>query len=138
MHRYFLLLLASFLLKHAFSSKIQTPKIGKRYIICFTRTLNTELLTSKRFSFDIVTRDLAVIGGGIGAASTTHFLTELFNNDLKIDLYEANKIGGRLATIKIDDNEYEAGGSIIHQENKYMQEFLHLLGTFNRLILLSQ
>lgn len=97
MHRYFLVLLASFLLKHAFSSKIQTPKI-------------------------------AVIGGGIGAASTTHFLTELFNNDLKIDLYEGNKIGGRLATIKIDDNEYEAGGSIIHQENKYMQEFLNLLG----------
>ncbi|KAL2716889.1 prenylcysteine oxidase-like [Vespula squamosa] len=97
MHPYFLALLGSFLLKHAFSSKIPTPKI-------------------------------AVIGGGIGAASTTHFLTELFNNDLKIDLYEANKIGGRLATIKIDDNEYEAGGSIIHQENKYMQEFLDLLG----------
>ncbi|XP_015183644.1 PREDICTED: prenylcysteine oxidase-like [Polistes dominula] len=97
MHSYFLPLLTSFLLKHAFCSKIPTPKI-------------------------------AVIGGGIGAASTTHFLTELFNNDLKIDLYEANKIGGRLATIQIDDNEYEAGGSIIHSQNKYMQEFVHLLG----------
>ncbi|XP_046816104.1 prenylcysteine oxidase-like isoform X1 [Vespa crabro] len=102
MHRcYFLTVLTSFLLKDAFSSKIQTPKI-------------------------------AVIGGGIGAASTAHFLTELFNNDLKIDLYEANKIGGRLATIKIDDNEYEAGGSIIHQENKYMQEFVDLLGMEHR------
>ncbi|KAI4497452.1 hypothetical protein M0802_007463 [Mischocyttarus mexicanus] len=76
----------------------------------------------------IQTPRIAVIGGGIGAASTTHFLTELFNNDLKIDLYETNKIGGRLATIKIDDNEYEAGGSVIHSENKYMQKFLHLLG----------
>ncbi|KAI4487388.1 hypothetical protein M0804_005537 [Polistes exclamans] len=101
MHSYFLPLLASFILKHAFCSKIQTPKI-------------------------------AVIGGGIGAASTTHFLTELFNNDLKIDLYEANKIGGRLATIQIDDNEYEAGGSIIHSQNKYMQEFVHLLGMEHR------
>lgn len=133
MHRYFLPLLASFLLKQAFSYKIQTPKIGKRYIICLTRTHNIELLILKHFfflpSFDTITCDLAVIGGGIGAASTTYYLTELFKNDLKIDLYEANKIGGRLATIKIDDNEYEAGGSIIHKDNKYMKEFVNLLGT---------
>ncbi|XP_053984035.1 prenylcysteine oxidase 1-like isoform X2 [Hylaeus anthracinus] len=28
----------------------------------------------------------------------------------------------------MDDNEFEAGGSIIHPENKYMQEFVKLLG----------
>ncbi|CAL7951839.1 unnamed protein product [Xylocopa violacea] len=72
--------------------------------------------------------DIAIIGGGIGGAASSHFLTELFKNNLKIDLYEAKSIGGRLATVKIDDNEFEAGGSIIHPQNKYMQEFVKLLG----------
>ncbi|XP_076754653.1 prenylcysteine oxidase 1 [Xylocopa sonorina] len=72
--------------------------------------------------------DIAIIGGGIGGAASSHFLTELFKNNLKIDLYEAKTIGGRLATIKIDNNEFEAGGSIIHPRNKYMQDFVKLLG----------
>lgn len=72
---------------------------------------------------------LAIIGGGIGGAASSHFLTELFNNNLNIDLYEAKIIGGRLATIKIDGNEFEAGGSIIHPQNKYMRDFVELLGT---------
>lgn len=36
-------------------------------------------------------------------------------------------LGGRLATIKFGDNEYEAGGSVIHPRNKYMYDFLKLL-----------
>ncbi|KAL6433410.1 hypothetical protein ACFW04_006511 [Cataglyphis niger] len=71
---------------------------------------------------------IAIVGGGIGGASTSHFLTELFNGSLKIDLYEAKTIGGRLATVKIDNNEVEAGGSIIHPKNMYMQKFVNLLG----------
>ncbi|XP_070152915.1 prenylcysteine oxidase 1 isoform X2 [Polyergus mexicanus] len=71
---------------------------------------------------------IAIIGGGIGGASTSHFLTELFNGSLEIDLYEAKTIGGRLATVKIDNNEVEAGGSIIHPKNMYMQKFVKLLG----------
>lgn len=71
---------------------------------------------------------LAIIGGGIGGAASSHFLAELFKNNLNIDLYEAKTIGGRLATIKINNNEFEAGGSIIHSQNKYMQEFVKLLG----------
>lgn len=82
-------------------------------------------------TFDI----LAIIGGGIGGAATSHFLTELFHNNLNIDLYEAETIGGRLATVQIDNNEFEAGGSIIHPENKYMQEFVKLLGTLFYIIL---
>lgn len=71
---------------------------------------------------------IAIIGGGIGSASTSHFLTELFNGSLKIDLYEAKTIGGRLATVKIDNIEMEAGGAIIHPKNMYMQKFVKLLG----------
>lgn len=44
-------------------------------------------------------------------------------------MYEVKTIGGRLATIEIDNNEFEAGGSIIESENRYMQDFVKLLGT---------
>ncbi|XP_017792422.1 PREDICTED: prenylcysteine oxidase 1-like [Habropoda laboriosa] len=77
--------------------------------------------------------NVAIVGGGIGGASSSHFLTELFKNNLNIDLYEANTIGGRLATVQINNNEFEAGGSIIHSENKYMQEFVKLLGLKHKL-----
>ncbi|XP_003484501.1 prenylcysteine oxidase isoform X1 [Bombus impatiens] len=76
--------------------------------------------------------NIAIIGGGIGGAASSHFLTELFNNNLNIDLYEAKIIGGRLATIKVDGNEFEAGGSIIHPQNKYMRDFVELLGLEHR------
>lgn len=81
---------------------------------------------------EVQTPKIAIIGGGIGGASASHFLSELFKNNVKIDLYEANKVGGRLATIKIDNNEYEAGGSVIHTNNKYMQDFVKLLGLEHR------
>lgn len=71
---------------------------------------------------------LAIIGAGIGGASTSHFLTELFEGNLEIDIFESNDIGGRLTTIKVGDNFYEAGGSIIHSRNKYMKDFVKLLG----------
>lgn len=81
---------------------------------------------------EIRTPKIAIIGGGIGGASAAHFLSELFNNNAKIDLYEAVKIGGRLATTKINGWEYEAGGTIIHTKNKYMQDFVKLLGLEHR------
>ncbi|XP_014479687.1 PREDICTED: prenylcysteine oxidase-like [Dinoponera quadriceps] len=77
---------------------------------------------------DTRTPHVAVVGGGIGGASASHFLTELTKGNLAIDLYEAKRIGGRLATVKIGDNEHEAGGSILHPMNMYMQRFVKLLG----------
>ncbi|XP_011865640.1 PREDICTED: prenylcysteine oxidase-like [Vollenhovia emeryi] len=71
---------------------------------------------------------IAVIGGGIGGGSASHFLTELFNGTMKIDLYEARTVGGRLATVNIGGVEVEAGGSILHTKNMYMQRFVELLG----------
>ena len=76
--------------------------------------------------------NIAIIGGGIGGASSSHFLSELFDNNLNIDLYEVQTIGGRLATVEIDNNEFEAGGSIIETENRYMQDFVKLLGLEHR------
>lgn len=72
----------------------------------------------------------AIIGGGIGGTSTAYFLRELFGLDATIDLYESDKIGGRLATIPLGNSKYESGGSVIHPKNKYMVDFVKQLGRF--------
>jgi len=54
-------------------------------------------------------------------------------NDLnyEIDIYEkSNKIGGRVATIRFEDKDYEAGGSIIHERNRYAAQLLKKFGNF--------
>ncbi|KYM93830.1 Prenylcysteine oxidase [Cyphomyrmex costatus] len=86
------------------------------------------IILQQGISLKVHSPHVAIIGGGIGGAVTSHFLTELFNESVKIDLYEPKTIGGRLATIKIDEDEIEAGGSIIHSKNMYMQRFVKLLG----------
>ncbi|XP_012257805.2 prenylcysteine oxidase 1-like [Athalia rosae] len=75
---------------------------------------------------------IAIIGAGIGGASASHFLTELLDGELEIDIYESKTVGGRLATIAVGNNTYEAGGSIIHSRNKYMKDFAKLLGLEER------
>lgn len=55
-------------------------------------------------------------------------MRELFGDDAKIDIYEKNYVGGRLATVSIDNREYEIGGSIIHPKNMYMINFTNILG----------
>ncbi|XP_011154747.2 prenylcysteine oxidase 1 isoform X1 [Harpegnathos saltator] len=80
------------------------------------------------FALGIRAPRIAIIGGGIGGASASHFLTELSNGNLEIDLYEAKRIGGRLATVNIGNREPEAGGAVIHPKNMYMQRFVKLLG----------
>ena len=71
---------------------------------------------------------LGIIGGGIGGASAAHFIRQLFGDDVTVELYEADEIGGRLRSIEVDGRMYEAGGSIMHPENFYMVNFTRNLG----------
>ena len=76
---------------------------------------------------------VAIIGGGIGGTSTGFFLRQLFGPDkVDIDIYEARKIGGRLATVDVAGRYYETGGSIVHSRNKYMMSFLKSFGLKQR------
>jgi len=71
----------------------------------------------------------AIIGSGIGGTSCAYFLKEMFKDLVNLDIYEGNKVGGRLATVIMSDgNEYETGGSVIHQRNRYMSNFVTNLG----------
>ncbi|XP_078589109.1 prenylcysteine oxidase 1-like [Branchiostoma floridae x Branchiostoma japonicum] len=76
--------------------------------------------------------NIAVIGGGIGGASSAHYLRKLFGDNVSIDMYEPREVGGRLATVKIGDEEFESGGSIIHPKNHYMVKFAEELGLKHR------
>lgn len=80
----------------------------------------------------------AIIGGGIGGTSCAYFLKEMFKDLVNLDIYEGNKVGGRLATVIMSDgNEYETGGSVIHQRNKYMSNFVSYLGKLSNTFFFS-
>ncbi|XP_062334453.1 prenylcysteine oxidase 1 isoform X1 [Osmerus eperlanus] len=75
---------------------------------------------------------IAVVGAGIGGTAAVYFLREEFGAGVKIDVFEPGTIGGRLATEKIGDNEYETGGSVIHPLNLHMKHFIEKLGISQR------
>lgn len=70
----------------------------------------------------------AIIGAGIGGTSAAYFLRQEFGPGVKIDVYEAGVVGGRLATEHINGHNYETGGSIIHPLNLHMKHFVERLG----------
>ncbi len=70
----------------------------------------------------------AVVGGGIGGTATAHFLRQHFGPEVRIDVFEKGSVGGRLATVTVNHQDYESGGSIIHSLNLHMQDFVQQLG----------
>uniref|UniRef100_A0A8C1T999 Prenylcysteine oxidase 1 n=1 Tax=Cyprinus carpio TaxID=7962 RepID=A0A8C1T999_CYPCA len=73
-------------------------------------------------------KKIAIIGGGIGGTAAAFFLRQEFGPAVKIDVFEAGTVGGRLATENIGGHEYETGGSVIHPLNLHMKHFLDKLG----------
>ncbi|TSQ12733.1 Prenylcysteine oxidase-like [Bagarius yarrelli] len=72
---------------------------------------------------------IAVIGAGIGGTATAHFLRQHFGPEVRIDVFEKQDVGGRLATVSVNNQPYETGGSIIHALNLHMQDFMKQLET---------
>ncbi|XP_041825579.1 prenylcysteine oxidase 1 [Melanotaenia boesemani] len=73
-------------------------------------------------------KKIAVVGAGIGGTAAAFYLRQKFGAGVKIDVFESNIAGGRLATVKIGDYEYETGGSVIHPLNLHMKHFIERLG----------
>ncbi|XP_076451086.1 prenylcysteine oxidase 1-like [Babylonia areolata] len=71
---------------------------------------------------------IGIVGAGIGGTSAAYFLRQAFGDKLQVDIFEGERVGGRLAVINIDGQEYEAGGSIIHPRNQYMVNFTQSFG----------
>ncbi|XP_075457450.1 prenylcysteine oxidase 1 isoform X4 [Ascaphus truei] len=75
---------------------------------------------------------IAVIGAGIGGTSAAYFLRQKFGKNVPIDMFEKGAVGGRLATVEMKGDEYEAGGSVIHPLNLHMKTFVKELGLSSR------
>ncbi|XP_034565740.1 prenylcysteine oxidase 1 [Notolabrus celidotus] len=73
-------------------------------------------------------KKIAVVGAGIGGTATAFFLRQEFGPGVKIDVFEPGSVGGRLATVKMGDYEYETGGAVIHPLNLHMKHFIEKLG----------
>ncbi|XP_046394831.1 prenylcysteine oxidase-like [Ischnura elegans] len=87
------------------------------------------LFLSVRVSANPGIPKIAVVGAGLGGTSVSYFLQDIFGEgNVVVDVYEEHEIGGRLATVDIGDRSYEAGGSVIHPDNKYMAHFCKKFG----------
>ncbi|XP_077183198.1 prenylcysteine oxidase 1-like [Paroedura picta] len=75
---------------------------------------------------------IAVIGAGIGGSSVSHFLQQHFGLQVQLDVYEKDTVGGRLATVTVNKQQYESGGASIHSLNLHMQDFVKVLGLKHR------
>lgn len=73
-------------------------------------------------------KKIAVVGAGIGGTAAAYYLRQEFGTGVKIDVFESGLVGGRLASVKIKDYEYEMGGSVIHPLNLHMKHFVEILG----------
>ncbi|KAF3702102.1 Prenylcysteine oxidase [Channa argus] len=73
-------------------------------------------------------KKIAVVGAGIGGTAAAYYLRQEFGTGVKIDVFEPGIVGGRLATVKIADHEYEMGGTVIHPLNLHMKHFVERLG----------
>lgn len=69
-----------------------------------------------------------MVGAGIGGTAAAYYLRKEFGAGVKIDVFEPGDVGGRLATVKMGDYEYETGGSVIHPLNLHMKEFIERIG----------
>ncbi|KAI3362361.1 hypothetical protein L3Q82_012660 [Scortum barcoo] len=77
---------------------------------------------------DVVALFKAIVGAGIGGTAAAFYMRQEFGAGVKIDVFEPADIGGRLATVKMGDYEYETGGSVIHPLNLHMKHFVEKLG----------
>jgi prenylcysteine oxidase/farnesylcysteine lyase len=75
--------------------------------------------------------DICIVGGGISGASTAFFLTNYTTSlaGAQLRVFERrHKAGGRLGTVTLAGDSFEAGGSIIHPRNLHARRFADLLG----------
>lgn len=72
-----------------------------------------------------------MVGAGIGGTAAAFYLRQEFGPAVKIDVFEPDTVGGRLATVKIGEFQYETGGSVIHPLNLHLKHFIEKLGNID-------
>ncbi|KVI00496.1 farnesylcysteine lyase [Cynara cardunculus var. scolymus] len=74
------------------------------------------------------TADVCIIGTGIAGSSVSHFLRQYSPTIAQIRMFERHPVvGGRMATVTIAGETFEAGASILHPKNYHALNFTHML-----------
>ncbi|KAI3826775.1 hypothetical protein L1987_00830 [Smallanthus sonchifolius] len=74
------------------------------------------------------TTDVCIIGSGIAGSSLAHFLRKYSPTTAQIRMFERHPVvGGRMATVTIAGETFEAGASILHPKNYHALNFTHML-----------
>ncbi|XP_050207285.1 farnesylcysteine lyase [Mercurialis annua] len=78
---------------------------------------------------------ICIIGSGIAGSSLAHFLRRYSPSSASpILIFERNGVvGGRMATVTISGETFEAGASILHPKNYHASNFTHLLNLKRKL-----
>jgi prenylcysteine oxidase/farnesylcysteine lyase len=72
---------------------------------------------------------VAIIGSGVSGSAAAYFLHKSLREQVEIVVFEKeDRIGGRIRSIKVGEEEWETGGSIIHSENQYLSTIVDELG----------
>lgn len=69
-----------------------------------------------------------MVGAGLGGSAVAYFLQQHFGPQVQLDVYEAAGVGGRLATVTVNKQQYESRGASIHALSLHMQDFVKILG----------
>lgn len=77
-----------------------------------------------------VSEKVCVVGSGMAGASTAYFLRSYGEDkNLDIEVFERHsRVGGRMATVELAGDTFEAGASILHPKNLHAVRFVELLG----------
>ncbi|XP_061356209.1 farnesylcysteine lyase [Gastrolobium bilobum] len=74
---------------------------------------------------------VCIVGAGIGGSSVAHFLRKYSPEStpaIKVRVFDRNSIvGGRIATVTIANETFEAGASILHPKNLHAVDYRKLL-----------
>lgn len=73
-----------------------------------------------------------MVGAGLGGSAAAYFLQQHFGPQVQLDVYEAAGVGGRLATVTVNKQQYESRGASIHALSLHMQDFVKILGERGR------
>uniref|UniRef100_A0A8B9DNH6 Prenylcysteine oxidase 1 like n=1 Tax=Anser cygnoides TaxID=8845 RepID=A0A8B9DNH6_ANSCY len=77
-------------------------------------------------------RSIAVVGAGLGGSAVAYFSQQQFGPQVQLDVYEQAGVGGRLATVTVNKQQYESRGASIHALSLHMQDFVKTLGLKHR------
>lgn len=83
------------------------------------------ILSAPSSSSSSASEGVCIIGSGIGGSSVAHFLRKYSESELiRIRIFERQGVvGGRMATVSVSGETFEAGASILHPKNYHALNF---------------